>query len=275
MSLILSSGCSFIWGDELADKKHSGAGGFSVSTWPALLSQEIGADYYCVAQPGGGNDDIARNIIAYCEQVKKPDLVMVQWTFPWRFGFKFGYPVGKNGNQWYTVDLWSVSDENKPVDKLIDETDQLFAYSEKMRRLATTVGVSEFADVFFKHVAYTEYWPIYASLKEITGLQNYLTARNIPYLFSCADAALLDNATVESGDVYVNSLISQLDLSRWAFFTPGTRSHDTQTRRGFYQWAEENKYPKGPGGHPLENAHIDAAQLIKEQFDEMVKKFMV
>lgn len=272
--MILSSGCSFIWGDELADKQHSGPGGFSNATWPALLAKSIGADYYCVAQPGGSNDAIARNVIAFCETVAKPDLVIVQWTFPWRFGFKFGYPVGSRGDQWYTVDLWTVSDEHKPVDKIIDENDQLFKYSEKIRKLATTVGVGEFADIFFKHIAFTEYWPIYTSLREVVNLQNYLKVNDIPYLFSCADTSLFNNATVQENDVYVNSLLSQLNFDEWLLFPAGTKGHETKTDRGFYQWADENKYPKGPGTHPLETAHQDAASLFKEKFNEMVKKHL-
>jgi hypothetical protein len=55
-------------------------------------------------------------------------------------------------------------------------------------------------------------------------------------------------------------------------FPKGTDPGDTLTPRGFYQWAVENKYNIGPEGHPLEDAHRDAALLIKEKFDEMVKK---
>jgi hypothetical protein len=34
----------------------------------------------------------------------------------------------------------------------------------------------------------------------------------------------------------------------------------------------ENKYKVGVDGHPLEDAHKDAAELIKEKFNELVKK---
>jgi len=54
-------------------------------------------------------------------------------------------------------------------------------------------------------------------------------------------------------------------------FPSGTNPGDTLTPRGFYQWAVENKYKVGPQGHPLESAHVDAAGLIKEKFNELVK----
>lgn len=273
--IVLSGGCSFVWGIDLADCRHSGPGGFSRRTWPALLADDIGATYHSVASPGAGNDIIARNVISHCETKQKPDVVIVQWTFPWRFGFRFGYPTNANREQWSTIDLWSIDNEYKPVDRVIDETDQMFGYSEKMREIARTVGTKEFANIFFKHVAYEEYWSIYTSLKEIVALQNYLKVKNIPYLFSCADNVLFECATaVTPPDVYLKSLQSQLDKNSWFMFSRGDKSHETQTPRGFYQWAEENKYPKGISSHPLEAAHSNAAELIKEKFNEMVKKHL-
>lgn len=274
MPLVLSSGCSFIWGSELSDCYHCGTNGYSQQTWPALLATNSGNEYHCVAEPGGGNDNIARNIVVFCETKKAPDLVVVQWTFPWRFGFRFEYPTKSNMDQWYTVDLWSADNEYKPVDKHVTEDDQLFGYSEKMREIAKTIGVKEFANVFFKHVAYGEYWPIYTSLKEIVGLQNYLKVKNIPYLFACADNTLFECSVSTNPDPYIKSLLSQIDFDHWYMFPAGDKPHLTQTPRGFYQWSEENKYLRAPGGHPLEQAHQDAATLIKEKFNEVVEKHL-
>jgi hypothetical protein len=36
----------------------------------------------------------------------------------------------------------------------------------------------------------------------------------------------------------------------------------------------ENKYPVGPDGHPLDQAHQDAALLIKDKYNELVKKHL-
>ena len=43
--------------------------------------------------------------------------------------------------------------------------------------------------------------------------------------------------------------------------------------KGFYQWAVDNKYPIGDT-HPLEDAHRDAALLMKDKFYEMVTKHL-
>lgn len=271
---MLTSGCSFIWGSELDDCSHCGPGGFSHTTWPAILATRGNMDYFTVSNPGIGNDTIARNIIEFCERKTIPDIVIVQWTFPWRFGFRFGYPTNKNHDQWYTVDLWSIDDDHKPAGTQISEDDQLFGYSEKMREIAKTVGVKEFANIFYKHVAYDEYWPIYTTLKEIVGLQNYLTVKQIPFLFTCVDNVIFESNTAKTADPYINSLISQIISDNWFMFPAGTKPHQTTTPRGFYQWAEENKYPKGAGGHPLIQAHTNAANLIEEKVNEMVKNHL-
>jgi hypothetical protein len=55
-------------------------------------------------------------------------------------------------------------------------------------------------------------------------------------------------------------------------FPSGKGPDQTESPRGFYQWAVENKYDCGKENHPLEQAHQDAANLMKEQFNELVKK---
>ena len=95
--------------------------------------------------------------------------------------------------------------------------------------------------------------------EHILKLQNYLIKNQIPYLFTCVDNCIITEN-------------NQIDYSKWYFFPKGKEANETPTSRGFYQWAVENKYSVGPEGHPLEQAHIDAAGLIKEKFNELVKK---
>jgi hypothetical protein len=78
-------------------------------------------------------------------------------------------------------------------------------------------------------------------------------------MFTCADNCVVTHNT-------------RIDYSRWFLFPPSVHPWETTTPRGFYQWAVENKYKCGPGQHPLEDAHRTAAQLMKEKFNELVKK---
>jgi hypothetical protein len=94
---------------------------------------------------------------------------------------------------------------------------------------------------------------------DIVELQDFLELYDIPYLFTCVDNCIVtDNPEIR--------------WDNWYLFPPGIEPSDTLQPRGFYQWAIENKYNIGPNGHPLEDAHKDAANLIKEKFDELVKK---
>ena len=95
--------------------------------------------------------------------------------------------------------------------------------------------------------------------KWIIGLQQYLKFHDYPYLFTCVDNCVItDNL--------------EIDWDQWYMFPQGTQENETQRPRGFYQWAIENKYNIGVDGHPLEQAHRDATILIKEKFNELVKK---
>jgi len=97
---------------------------------------------------------------------------------------------------------------------------------------------------------------------EILELQEFLKSQNIPYLFTCVDNIVVTN----------NFLI---DWDKWYLFPviPNTGWHPNEDPRGFYQWALEHKYELAvKDKHPLEKAHVDAANLMKEKFDELVKK---
>ena len=93
----------------------------------------------------------------------------------------------------------------------------------------------------------------------IINLQEYLVQHDIPYLFTC-----VDNCVITANP--------EIDWDNWFMFPPGTEADETCSPRGFYQWAVENKYSIGLEGHPLEDAHKNAAELIKEKFNELVKK---
>lgn len=123
--------------------------------------------------------------------------------------------------------------------------------------------LSEGTGIPFIFVCWT--WPsrdkLYASSVVIRKLQEYCEYHCIPYLFTCADNCLLE------------WLSDKTDWDNWYLF-PGGSDWETPSPRGFYQWAVENKYTVGPDGHPLDEAHQSAADLIKDKFNEVVKKYL-
>jgi hypothetical protein len=255
--MILSAGDSFVYGSELASPNN---------TFTALLGATES-----VAWPGYGNDSIARTAIERCEQGGVTGII-VSWTFPGRYEFRFAYDTRQKKSPWYSINAWTIkSDINSIEEEFVTENQDILDAQKRTIERAKQTGVADFADAFYRHVGGTEYWEIYSSLKEIVYLQNYLTVKGIPYMFTCADNSILYNHTVSTVDSVIASLVNQINYTRWFWFEPGTGADQTTQPRGFYQWAVENKYPIGTT-HPLEQAHLDASRLMQEKFNELVTK---
>lgn len=268
--ITVAGGDSFVFGSELKDCEPD----CSNSTFTALLAKDTGG-YLCVAWPGFGNDAIARSVIHACERMRDQDKqVIVSWTFPSRYEFRFTYDTGQRNSPWYTINSWTVEQDFDSIkNQFQTQNDDILQHQIENIKRAQRTGVADFAKTFYQHVGSSEYWEIYSSLKEIVYLQNYLKANNIPYLFTCADNSILYNYTVTNSDGTIQSLVDQIhrDCDNWFWFPAGTKGDETCEPRGFYQWALENKYPIGTT-HPLESAHQDAANLIKDKFNALAKK---
>lgn len=260
--IIVAGGDSFIYGSELQSPDN---------TFTALLSYDH--EYHCVAWPGIGNDGIARRVINKVQSLNETPFVLVSWTFPGRYEFRFTYDTGQRTREWYSITPWTIKDSESIEREFITSDPNILKDHIRTIDRAKSSGVYDFAKTFYQHVGSGEYWEIYSTLKEIVYLQNYLEVNNIPYLFTCADNSIWYNYTCDNPDEYIRSLCDQIDINNWFWFPAGTKDNETQTPRGFYQWALENKYKIGTT-HPLEQAHIDAAKLIQEKFNDMVTKHL-
>jgi len=257
--MIIAAGDSFVYGSELASPAN---------TFTALLGSDE-----CIAWPGYSNDAIARTVIERCEQGGVSGVVVL-WTFPGRYEFRFAYDTQQKKSPWYAINAWTIRSDLDSIKKefITKDADILEAQKRTIERAKAT-GVADFADAFYRHVGGSEYWEIYTSLKEIVYLQNYLVLKQIPFLFTCADNSIFNNHTVNNADSVITSLLNLIDHTQWFWFPPGQGGNQTESPRGFYQWAVENKYPIGTT-HPLEQAHKDASELMQEKFNELVKKHL-
>ena len=268
--IVVAGGDSFVWGSELKDSSKTR---YSLQTFTAQLASDN--KYLCAAWPGFGNDSIARTVIAQCEQLlpERP-FVIVSWTFPGRFEFRFNYNTQQRNSPWYTINAWTVVQDVESIERefMIEDRD-ILEYQVATINRAKQTGVAEFAKTFYRHVGDNEYWEVYSALKEIVYLQNYLKTNGIGYMFTCADNTFWYNHTIENADSTIHSLVEQIarDQDNWFWFDAATDPWNTQKPRGFYQWAVENKYRMGTT-HPLEEAHSAATQLMKDKFNELVKK---
>jgi hypothetical protein len=262
--IIVAGGDSFIFGNELAD--CTGGVVASRSTWPAILARD-GYTYQCTAAAGVGNSAIARRVMNYCQHNPGEKFVVVQWTFPARYEFQFNFETGHR-DPWYTIGPWDLLDIKEIEDEYHNEDKFTLWLQKKHHDQAQRSGVYQFAREYLQSIGDSQFWENYTTLKEIVLLQNYLKVNSIPYMFACADNCIITNV---GNDVDTQTLYQQIDFTRWAWFPAGTHNGETFGPRGFYQWALESKYKMGTT-HPLEQAHSAAADLMKERFDELVKK---
>ena len=270
--IIVAGGCSFIFGAELADQ-HMGIS--SRSTYPALIAKDAGAEYICAARSGNANNAISRMVMNQCQSLAGQEIfVIVQWTFSCRFEFLFNYKIGKD--YWYSVNPWDNHDDVSPIAEQISGDPAILAHHVNHFNTIKNTGLGDFSKMFFKHVGDNEQYETYAMMKEVLFLQQYLKANNIKYLFTFADNHIHPENPKFQEDRYINdintkTLTAQIDWDKVFTFPKGKGLDQIEQPRGFYQWAVENKYPVGTT-HPLEEAHLDAAKLMQEKFNELVKK---
>lgn len=84
--IVKSFGCSFISGTDLADDGLGKAKAPpSKLSWPSLLAQHFGCEYYCYAKPGSGNLRILESML---NQLKQEDSIfIIGWTWIDRFDY--------------------------------------------------------------------------------------------------------------------------------------------------------------------------------------------
>ncbi len=261
--IFLSGGCSFTFGHELSDDQNGKRP--SSKTWSAMLSNEVNANYFSVAYPGTGNAGIARRVFEYITTNKQEDIfVSVMWTFVSRYDWAMRRNALLEKTRWATISPWDTSDnQGEAHKKLANSEPQLEIWKESRENMHST-GVSAFADALYKYAA-NQYHETYLSWKSIVWLQNILEKKKISYFFTLADNTLFwDEFTpLNEVDPLLNGLYNEIDFDKWFVF--GER------QMGFNQWALLNAYPRGTT-HPLDEAHADAAKLMKDKFIKCYNK---
>lgn len=233
--ILVAAGDSFVWGIELANCVHYNIGGHSLNSFPALLAQQSNMRYICAAMPGNANNAISRMAIDALSKIDDDRFLLVEWTYPQRCEFRIN-------DKWVSINSW--------------HTD-----------------AKEFSESYFKHAGDSEYYEIYSILKEIVFLQQYCMINKIPYMFMTANNHFYKHENYfRYSDTNLTNLFNQINWDNWFWFDAPAPATDQHTPRGFYQWAVENKYKVGRNGHPLEEAHKDAAILIRKKFNELAAK---
>ena len=151
-----SFGCSFIFGNDLADADDN-QNIYSQQTWPALLADKLRYNYSCYARPGAGNLQIVEQILNQTNNIDN-DLFVVNWTWIDRFDY---YNANHNGL------LWSEWSTIMPVNN-------------------TSVAKTYYRDL------HSEYRDKFTSLIYIKLAIDTLRQKNIPFIMTYMDELLFN-----------------------------------------------------------------------------------
>lgn len=261
---LLAGGCSFTFGHELSDDVKGQKP--SEKSWAALLSKTDKFEYKSVAYPGTGNSGIARRVFEYITspEYKNNAVVAVMWTFTSRYDWAMPRNKILENTRWTSITPWDTSDRQVEAETSFSVNEAHLVTWKQRRDNMQLTGVGPFADAIYRYAA-NQYHETYLSWKSIIWLQNILEKKKIPYFFTLADNVLFydELKPLKEIDTFLNGLYNEINFNNWFFF--GERN------MGFNQWALLNNYPRGTT-HPLDDAHKDAATLMKDKFSVIIKQ---
>jgi len=134
--------------------------GHSFNTWPALVAEQLGLDYYCHARPGSSNQTIARTLMKFITDINSDDLIIINWTF---------------------CDRWDYVDTN-----------EIFVDKQWKTLRPSSKNKTKIEKFYFEAVQ-SELWNKWESLRAIMLAKYLLESRNIRYFMTCEDELIFDN----------------------------------------------------------------------------------
>jgi hypothetical protein len=221
---IVSFGDSFIFGSEQESNNDGRLG------WPGRAAHQLDYDFESCAQPGCGNDAIARQIFEYFENnTAHNTLAVINWTWTLRWDF---YIV--NSEQWVTLGPTCVP-----------------------QRLETHVGLEKAAGIIDFYNQYTgdsSVWNKWRSISSMYAAQQYIDTLGVPSVETYIDPEIL--VDTEHAPAYIRAMQRRV--------RPRLRSFEGLN---FLDWSRQNGHEVTEQGlHPLESAHESAADLWRDVY---------
>ena len=264
IELVISGGDSFTFGAELeTEVPHLP----NPNSWANLVANKIGARHINTARSARGNSYIVRHVmhqvLAALNKGIASDKIFVQimWTFANRHDFALAVDHDQWDSPWFGITPYTAEDESKSdwFKRVAPDTPH---YREVKQHLHESylknlkIGVVDFAKNFVSTVQARNLYDSYTSAAAVLQLQDFLTLREISYLFTYVDQHALNGIATDAhsdpGSKYLNSLRKEIKFNNWYNFSGSM---------GFLEWARYNNYEFATS-HPLELAHIDAADMI-------------
>jgi len=260
----IAGGCSFTLGNELSDDKDGKTP--SKKSWAHRLFKNSRDNdntlYLCSAFGGLGNSAISRRTFNAISRSERVDCVVVMWSFLSRYDWAMPRHQVLEDTRWASISPWDTNTGNEEAFRTMANSETQQEQWRVRGQLFEDTGVKPFAEAIYKYAA-NQYHEVYLSWKSIIWLQNILEKKNIPYMFTLADNSLFYQEFTPHADqdAFMNALYSEIDFTKWFFF--GERM------MGFNQWSLLNEYKRGTT-HPLDQAHVDAVQLMLPTFNKLI-----
>ena len=133
--------------------------GYSLSTWPALLANQLNLDYKCVASPGISNQSIIRRLVKFLPDLTSSDLIVINWTF---------------------IDRWDYFDINE------------IRVEKQWKTLRPTSNNKTKIEKFYFEAIQSELWNKWESLRAIMLAVYLLKSRGIDFIMTLEDKLPFD-----------------------------------------------------------------------------------
>jgi hypothetical protein len=264
IKLVISGGDSFTFGAELeTDIPHLP----NPNSWANIVAERIGATHINTARSARGNSFIVRHIMhqvitAQARGIAAENiLIQVMWTFANRHEFALATEHSQWDSPWFGITPYTAEDESKSdwFKRVTPDTKHYAIVKQHLREAYLKnlkIGIVDFAKHFITTIQDSALHDSYTSAAAVLQLQDFLTLRGIPHLFTYVDKSALNGIATDAhsnpGSTYLNSVRSQINFDSWYKFP---------NNLGFLEWARNNNYEFATS-HPLESAHRDAADLI-------------
>jgi len=232
-----SFGCSFIYGSELSDEilydpSKKQPPHYSKLTWPAHLAQHLNYNYLCYARPGAGNLQIAERALTHLA-TNETALFVINWTF---------------------IDRFDYVDINDPIvdRQQHNQTDKL---NPKLLPWSTIMPIdkTDIAKIYYKDL-HSEMRDKLTTLMSIKLVLDTLRQKNCPFIMTYMDDLMFDKRWHTTPAI--------IDLQD--YILPHMTTFEGLNLQ---QWSKKNGYPITRLGHPLEQAHAAAGELMIKVFD--------
>lgn len=248
--MLLTNGCSFVWGDELPGAYDHPVATHQSLTFPHLLAERMNMeDYVNLAVPGAGNDLIFRNTMTYLaksDKRKQPTHMVIIWT------------------AWQRMELL------KPEYREIDPTYKLLKFNgmvqfspERVSNLQENIHGTlhkYYNDVYTHHVT------ILHDLGKMLAVQNICEARGIKLIQGVFHSQMYDNlkSSLKTGNKdYIDEIenhmrclkpTSKLGMGHWT---------------DMYSLSAFTYKDLMPRGHPGVKTHQGFAHLLHTIYRKM------